>query len=164
MDADVPRYLKAFTLMELDEIEDIIHQHSKHPELRYGQQRLASYLTEMIFGKTANQQAEKITKILFGSSETLQIISTMTPAEKIALADETGSVHLAAEETRILELLVQSELAPSNGEAKKLIQSGSIFFNEEKITDINALIKKSDLPNAIGLLRKGKKSYKTLLA
>jgi tyrosyl-tRNA synthetase len=49
MDTDVPRYLKAFTLMELDEIEDIIRQHSEHPELRYGQQRLASYLTEMIF-------------------------------------------------------------------------------------------------------------------
>jgi tyrosyl-tRNA synthetase len=73
----------------------------------------------------------------------------MTPAEKIALANETGSVHLEADEARILELLVQSGLAPSNGEAKKLIQSGSIFFNEEKITDINALIKKSDLPNSI---------------
>ncbi|MDR0861079.1 MAG: hypothetical protein LBO09_09255 [Candidatus Peribacteria bacterium] len=48
---------------------------------------------------------------------------------------------------RILELLVQSGLAPSNGEAKKLIQSGSIFFNEEKIEDINYSIKKADLSN-----------------
>ncbi|MDR0607659.1 MAG: hypothetical protein LBG52_04880 [Candidatus Peribacteria bacterium] len=79
----------------------------------------------------------------------MQIISTMTASEKIALANETGSVRLESNETRILELLVKSGLAPSNGEAKKLIQSGSIFFNEEKIADINYLVKKLNLPNGI---------------
>jgi tyrosyl-tRNA synthetase len=49
IDTDVPRYLKAFTLLELDEIETIVRQHAAYPSLRYGQQRLASYLTEMIF-------------------------------------------------------------------------------------------------------------------
>jgi tyrosyl-tRNA synthetase len=58
---------------------------------------------------------------------------------------------------------VQSGLAPSNGEAKKLIQSGSIFFNEQKVEDINATIQKTDLINGVGLLRKGKKSYKTII-
>jgi tyrosyl-tRNA synthetase len=146
-DVDVPRYLKAFTLMELPEIEEIVDQHALHPELRYGQQRLASYLTEMIFGAESNQQAEKISKVLFGADNTLQIISEMNKADLQALAYETGSVQLEGTEMRILELLVQSGLAPSNGEAKKLIQSGSIFFNEEKIEDINYSIKKADLSN-----------------
>jgi tyrosyl-tRNA synthetase len=64
-DADVPRYLKAFTLLELEEIEEIIHQHTEKPELRYGQQKLASYITEMIFGKASALQAERISEILF---------------------------------------------------------------------------------------------------
>jgi tyrosyl-tRNA synthetase len=65
---------------------------------------------------------------------------------------------------KIIELLVQSKLAPSNGEAKKLIQSGSIAFNEEKVNDINTIIKLSDLTKGFGLLRKGKKVYKTILS
>ena len=94
-------------------------------------------------------QAQKITEILFGSEDKLQIIAEMSAADKEALAQETGSVAFEGEEMRILEVLVQSGLAPSNGEAKKLIQSGSIFFNEQKIEDPNYLIKKTDLPNGI---------------
>ncbi|MDR2191045.1 MAG: hypothetical protein LBP53_08005 [Candidatus Peribacteria bacterium] len=64
---------------------------------------------------------------------------------------------------RILEMVVAAGLAPSNSEAKKLLQSGSLFFNEQKIQDTNFLIQKSDLPNGVGLLRKGKKSYRTIV-
>ena len=86
----------------------------------------------------------------------------MNASEKQALAYETGSVSLR-EDTRILELVVESGLAPSNSEAKKLIQSGSLFFNEQKVEDGTTIIKKSDLINGIGLLRKGKKSYRTII-
>jgi tyrosyl-tRNA synthetase len=162
MDADVSRYLKAFTLMELEEIEEIVQQHEAAPERRYGQERLAHYLTEMIFGKAATLQAEKISEIFFGSKNTLQLIAEMDDGDIDALAYETGSITLQGEETRILELIVQSKLAPSNSEAKKLIQSGSLFFNEQKIEDITTIIKKTDLINGVGLLRKGKKYYKTV--
>ena len=94
----------------------------------------------------------------------MEIIAGMNDGEKEALAYETGAVTFAGEEMRILEVLVESGLAPSNGEAKKLIQSGSISFNEEKVSDITFVIRKSDLVNGVGLLRKGKKTYKTILA
>jgi tyrosyl-tRNA synthetase len=94
----------------------------------------------------------------------MQILVSLPPEDIQALAYETGSVHLEGEEMRILELIVASGLAPSNSEAKKLIQSGSIFFNEQKIDDPQYIIKKADLLNGVGLLRKGKKSYKTILA
>ena len=67
-DEDVPRFLRIFTLLELDEVAGIVDQHQQRPELRYGQQRLASYATEMIFGKEAAQQAEKVSEVLFGGS------------------------------------------------------------------------------------------------
>jgi tyrosyl-tRNA synthetase len=44
-----------------------------------------------------------------------------------------------------------------------MIQSGSLFFNEEKVSDINFVVKKPDLINGVGVLRKGKKHYKTIL-
>ncbi|MDR0370160.1 MAG: hypothetical protein LBH96_06860 [Candidatus Peribacteria bacterium] len=94
----------------------------------------------------------------------MQIIAHMGTSDIEALAREAGSVAFEGEEMRILELLVDSGLAPSNGEAKKLIQSGSISFNEEKVEEINLVIKKSDLVNGAGLLRKGKKNYKIILA
>jgi tyrosyl-tRNA synthetase len=53
-----------------------------------------------------------------------------------------------------MDLIVESGLAPSNGEVKKMIQAGSIYFNEEKVEDIQKVVKSSDLINGIGLLRK----------
>lgn len=163
-DADVPRYLKAFTLMSIEEVDTIVTQHQEKPELRYGQERLADYIIEMAFGKDAAQQASEITQILFGLWDKMQLISSMSSDALQALARETGRVSFEGEEMRVLELLVNSGLAPSNGEAKKLIQSGSISFNEAKVEDINFVIKTSDLINGAGLLRKGKKTYKTILA
>lgn len=159
-DSEVPRYLKAFTLIDLPEIEAIITQHQQAPEKRLGQQKLASYIVEMIFWHDASVQAEKISKILFG--DPLEILPTMTSDEITALANEVGNINLPEGGIRILELLVQTWLAPSNGEAKKLIASGSIFFNEQKVEDIQKEIKKADLINNIWLLRKGKKSYRLI--
>ena len=163
VDADVARFLKAFTLLSLEEIDEIVKKHEEAPELRYGQKRLADYLIEVIFGKAAREQANKISEILFGNSDKMQILSQMNPEELQALAHETGKVDFQGEEMKLIDLLVLSWIATSNGDAKKLIQSGSISFNEEKQEDIAKVITKSDLKNGVGLLRKGKKSYKVIL-
>jgi len=57
-------------------------------------------------------------------------------------------------EIRLLDLIVQSGLASSNGEVKKMIQAGSIYFNEEKVEDIQKIVKSDDLVNGVALLRK----------
>ncbi|MDD2537550.1 MAG: tyrosine--tRNA ligase [Candidatus Absconditabacteria bacterium] len=163
-DSDVEKYLKAFTLLSIEKVDAIVAQHQQQPELRYGQQQLANYLIEIIFGEVAVQQAQNITEILFGSEDKMQIIAQMSKGDLEALAKETGSVKFEGEERRILELLVESGLAPSNGEAKKLIQSGSIVLNEIKVGNVTQVLKKSDLINGVALLRKGKKSYKLILS
>lgn len=159
-DNDVEKYLKAFTLMELDEIQGIIDQHTANPEQRYAQQRLASYMVAMIFGQEASIQAEKISQILF--NDPLEILAQMQESEINALCAEVGSVELNTTGKRILELIVASGLASSNGEAKKLINSGALFLNETKITDPQQEIQTSDLINQVALLRKGKKSYRVI--
>jgi tyrosyl-tRNA synthetase len=87
----------------------------------------------------------------------------MSKDEKSALARETGSVKMNWSEDRLMDLIVESGLASSNWEAKKLIQAGSIYFNEEKIDDIQKTIKSDDLVNGVALIRKWKKAYKLIL-
>jgi tyrosyl-tRNA synthetase len=53
-----------------------------------------------------------------------------------------------------MDLIVESGLASSNGETKKMIQAGSIYFNEEKVEDIQKTIKSDDLINGVAILRK----------
>lgn len=161
-DVDVERFLKAYTLLEISEIEEIVKKHNEKPELRYWQQRLADYLITAIFWKSAAQQAQKITEILFWNWDKLEIISKMSNDEKDALAHETWSVRLEWE-SRLLDLIVESWLASSNWEAKKMIQAGSIYFNEEKVEDMMKTITSNDLVNWVGLLRKWKKAYKLIL-
>jgi len=62
----------------------------------------------------------------------------------------------------VIDLFTQSGLTSSNGDAKKMIQSGSLFVNETKVTDIQMTISKENLVNGILLLRKGKKMFKVI--
>jgi tyrosyl-tRNA synthetase len=74
-----------------------------------------------------------------------------------ALMHETWGAKIDSDEIRILELLVNTWLAESNGEAKKLIQQNAISVNEEKVTDLAKTYTKQDATNGILLLKRGKK-------
>jgi len=77
-----------------------------------------------------------------------------------ALQKETGGCELLQSENKIIDIFTQTGLTESNGEAKKLIASGSLYCNEEKITDLQQVIKSDNFINGVLLLRKGKKQYK----
>lgn len=156
-DADVEKYLRAFTLLDIPEIETIVAQHQKQPELRYGQKQLANYIIQTLFGKEAADQAEKISEFLFGNSDKLALLKTMSETELQALKREIGWTKIEGNEIRILELLVQSSLVESNWEAKKLIQQGAISVNEVKITDIATTFSSAESQNGLLLIKKGKK-------
>ena len=159
-DADVEKFLRAFTLLEISEIEEIVAKHDEKPESRYGQRQLANYVIQTLFGKQAAEQAEKITDFLFGNEDKMQMITTFSREEISALARETWSCEINEKEIRVLELLVKCGISESNGEAKKLISQGAIYVNEEKVSDISAEFTAQDARNGVLLIRKGKKTYK----
>ncbi len=159
-DADVEKFLRAFTLLEIAEIEEIVAKHNEKPESRYGQRQLANYVIQTLFGKQAAEQAEKITDFLFGSEDKMQMLSEFSREEIQALARETGSCEINENEIRVLELLVKCGIVDSNGEAKKMIAQGAIYINENKISDISAEFTTQDASNGVLLIRKGKKNYK----
>lgn len=159
-DADVEKFLRAFTLLEISEIEEIVAKHNEKPESRYGQRQLANYVIQTLFGKQAAEQAEKITDFLFGSEDKMQMLNEFSREEIQALARETGSCEINENEIRVLELLVKCGIVNSNGEAKKMIVQGAIYVNENKISDISAEFTAQDAGNGVLLIRKGKKTYK----
>ena len=159
-DADVEKFLRAFTLLEIAEIEEIVAKHNEKPESRYGQRQLANYVIQTLFGKQAAEQAEKITDFLFGSEDKMQMLNEFSREEIQALARETGSCEINDKVIRILELLVKCGISESNGDAKKLIAQGAVYVNENKISDISAEFTVQDASNGVLLIRKGKKNYK----
>ena len=159
-DADVEKFLRAFTLLEIAEIEEIVVKHNEKPESRYGQRQLANYVIQTLFGKQAAEQAEKISDFLFGSEDKMQMLSEFSREEIQALARETGSCEINENEIRVLELLVKCGIVDSNGEAKKMIVQGAIYVNENKISDIASSFSTQDASNGVLLIRKGKKNYK----
>ena len=159
-DADVEKFLRAFTLLEIAEIEEIVAKHNEKPESRYGQRQLANYVIQTLFGKQAAEQAEKISDFLFGSEDKMQMLSEFSREEIQALARETGSCEINENEIRVLELLVKCGIVDSNGEAKKMITQGAIYVNENKISDIASSFSTQDASNGVLLIRKGKKNYK----
>ncbi|MBB1578971.1 MAG: tyrosine--tRNA ligase [candidate division SR1 bacterium] len=159
-DADVEKFLRAFTLLEISEIEAIVSQHVQQPEFRYGQRQLANYVIQTLFGKEAAQQAEKISEFLFGERDKMELLSAFSVDELQALARETGGCSVQEDEIRILELLVLAGVCESNGDAKKLIAQGAISVNEQIVSDIGQKFSRSDAINGVLLIRKGKKNYK----
>ena len=162
-DSLIEKLLKVFSLKSLDEIDAIVKKHNEAPELRYGQKELATWVTEVLFGKQAVKEVEKITEILFANENKMELISKLDKNEIEALREATNWMKMEWDEFRILDLCTQSGLTESNWEAKKMIQSGAIYCNEEKITDIQKIISKADAVNWVLLLRKGKKVNKAIV-
>lgn len=88
-DALVEKLLKVFSLKSLEEIDAIVKKHMEKPELRYGQKELASRVVEVLFGKEAVAQAEKISKVLFGGADIMETITSFSKEDLEALAEET---------------------------------------------------------------------------
>jgi len=158
-DEDVEKYLKVLTLLDFDTIGKIVAQHKENPSSRYWQKTLAAEVVAVIFGKDSVSQAEMISEVLFGTADKIEIIKNMSASDIDALWKETGSIESPAE-LKVLELFTQAGLTLSNGDAKKLIQSGSLFVNEIKIEDMQKIFTQDDFINWVLLLRKWKKTFK----
>ncbi len=159
-DALVGKLLKVFSLKSLEEIDAIVKKHMEKPELRYGQKELASRVVEVLFGKEAVQQAEKISKVLFGGADIMETIKSFTKDDIAALYMETWWMAMKWSEMKVLDMFTEVALTNSNGDAKKMIQSGSLYINEIKVEDPQFIVSKKDFINGVLLLRKGKKQYK----
>jgi len=159
-DSLIGKLLKVFSLKTVQEIDKIVAKHNENPQLRYGQKELASWVVEVLFWKDAVKQAEKISNILFGWDTIIETIQAMSQEDLSALYSETWGLEMKDTEAKVLDIFTETGLTSSNGDAKKMIQSGSLFINEIKVEDPQIIVSKKDFINGVLLLRKGKKQFK----
>ncbi|KAF8326670.1 uncharacterized protein EI90DRAFT_2929729 [Cantharellus anzutake] len=140
-DADVAKYLKIFTLLPLSEIEQVISEHEATPEKRIAQGILASEVTELIHGESAVTQAKVATSILFpGSSESSSSEANQARPENLiaALGPDRRLVLRSLNEfcqDPVTKLAAILGLTNSRGEARKLLASGGLYLNDQRLSE-----------------------------
>lgn len=144
-DASVPDLLKVYTLLDKAEIERLSAQVSENPGAREAQKALAREVTTIVHGKERTESVERVTSVLFGTAD----FRTLQDADLETLARE---IPVSALGKSLIEALVESGLAASNGEAKRLIESGAVSINGEKVGD-------DQVVNVVSLIKKGKNSF-----
>jgi tyrosyl-tRNA synthetase len=162
-DDDAEKYIKIFTFLPKEEIDEIIAIHNDALHLRSLQKRLAQELTCMVHSEKDFDFAVEASKILFGD-DTSEALKSLNENELIDIMDGVPRFEVAKLEFEngisIIDLLVNTSILPSKSEAKKMIQSNAISLNKIKNGDINASVNTSFLLNDKYLLvQKGKKNY-----
>lgn len=163
-DRDAIRYLKYFTFLDKDSIEDLESRHNENPGAREAHRALAREMTNLIHGESATEDAIHASKILFGggldgiSENALSEVANEIPNSAISSDSLTG------EGKPLLEALVECGLSSSKGQAKKDIQGGGVNVNNCRIQDIQTKLTQSDVHfGKYILLRRGKKNYAALI-
>ncbi|MFS8098331.1 tyrosine--tRNA ligase [Lentzea alba] len=155
-DADVLRYLRLFTFLSREELDELEKETAEKPHLRVAQKRLAQEFTDLVHGERATQQVQLASSALFGRGELRDLDASVLEA---ALAEApTGEVRLADEPT-IVDLLIASGLAESRGAARRTVNEGGAYVNNTKVTDEEWKPAPSDLLHGTWLvLRRGKRN------
>ena len=152
-DSKVLEYLKVFTFLTPEEIEEIIKQHEEKPELRIAQKTLAKCIITDLHGENEYEKALKISEALFTDK-----INTLTKEDILNNLNTVPQVEL--ETGNIVDALVNAKVFSSKREARELISGNALSLNNQKITDLEYVLSKENaIDGEIYLIRKGKKNY-----
>jgi tyrosyl-tRNA synthetase len=159
-DADVVRYLNFFTLLPERERAEVADAVVAEPQARAGQKALAADVTRRVHGETGLAAARRATEALFGGD------LTGLPADQIqdvfgdVPSSQIGKDVLSGQGKPFVELLVECGLASSKGDARRSIEGGGIYLNNERVGDASRAVTMDDaLEGRFIVLRKGKKRY-----
>lgn len=162
-DEDAQRYIKIFTMLSREEIEQLISEHQAAPHLRVLQNKLAEELTVLVHGREELQKAQKASQILFGNSTSddlrqldaktfLEVFDGVPQAEVTRADIATGLDMIAA-------LSAKTGFIASNSEARRALKEKSIAVNKEKVEESYIIGEKDIIDDKFVLLQRGKKNY-----
>ncbi len=160
-DADVSRWLRAFTFLPQEEIETLEQTLADAPHERVAHRKLADEVTRMVHGEDALQNAVRASQAMFGGD--LHGLDDATLED--VFSEVPSSVRPRGELTTgraVLDILVECEVFKSKGEARRMIDSGGVYLNNERISLDAALSEGSLVSEHIAVIRKGKKNYHLL--
>ena len=156
-DADVVRYLRWFSFLEREEIDELEASTRDKPHLRAAQKRLAEEMTTLVHGVAATESVQAAAQALFGRGE----LDGLDEATLAAALEDAGAVEIApGSPTTIVDLLVASGLSESKGAARRAVGEGGAYVNNERVSDPEWTPSSGDLLHGKWLvLRRGKKSF-----
>lgn len=168
-DADAEKYLKIFTFLSREEIEELAKEHEANPGARPLQKRLAKELTVMVHSEKDYEAAVEASQILFSNSagEALKALDERTLLDIFEGVPrfEVSKSEIEAGIPALDFLAVKTQVFPSKGEARKMIQGGGVSVNKEKLTDPAAVIDASALLGGKYIhVQKGKKNHFLIVA
>lgn len=160
-DADAEKWIKIFTFLPKEEIDQLLDTHTKNRETRLLQKKLAQEVTVFIHGREEYQKTVETTEKLFANQsapiESLSI-QDLESLEGVVKFDFTMSRF--KEEIDIVSFLAETGIFPSKGEARKMVQNGGLSINRNKVTETGMKLNQDLLLHDKYLLvQKGKKNY-----
>jgi tyrosyl-tRNA synthetase len=141
-DADVLKCIRMLTFLPLEQIDEMDKWQGS--ELNKAKEILAFELTKLVHGEEEAIKADTAAKALFGNG---------------ADTKDMPSTEISNDDTSILNILIETKLAPSKKEARRLIEQGGISVNNEKVTDVNYILDNACFADGFAIIRKGKKVY-----
>ncbi len=144
-DEGVIDYLKTFTALNKSEIDQIAADQQSNPGARVAQRRLAHEVTQIVHGNERTAGVERVTSVLFGATD----VQELSDEEIDMLA---GEIPTFAPGKTLVDLLVESGNATSNGDAKRLLESGAVSVNGMKVAEDHDITE-------LSLIKKGKNSF-----
>lgn len=154
-DRDVIKYLKYFTFLSKEEIDDLAEKVEKEPWKREAQRRLAQEVTKFVHGQEAVEEAERISKALFSGDVTALSVAEIEQGFK-----NMPSVDVENKKENIVLWLTDNGIESSRRQARQDVSSGAIRINGEKVDDVDAEIDpQAHFDGKFVIVRKGKKHY-----
>lgn len=160
-DADAEKYIKIFTFLPQQEVNDLVAAHKGNEHLYGLQKKLAEEVTKFVHGEEGLKAALATTEKLFANqtapAESLSIedLEGMEGVQKVQFSKATITAGID-----IVSLLAETKIFPSKGEARKMVQGGGVSINRKKVEDIQLKIDDSFLLHQKYILaQKGKKHY-----
>ncbi len=159
-DRDVVNYLKYFTFLSHEEIEELAKATAEQPEKRLAQKALAEDVTKLVHGEAALKQAIRISEALFSGN-----IKELNGAEIEQGFKDVPSFTNTEAETNLVDLLVAAKISPSKRQAREDIQNGAIYINGDRVTDVGYVLGDSDkIEGKFTIIRRGKKKYYLIIS
>ena len=153
-DSDIVDYLKRLSLRTPEEIMELEETVRTAPEKREAQKKLAEELTRMVHGEEGLAKAERITETFFHGD----IMSLSAEEIREGLAD---AVKTPVEDgSSLIDGLLKAGICKSKGDARRLLQQGSVSVNGNKVTSLDAVLSRSEaVEGEFSIVKKGKKNY-----
>jgi tyrosyl-tRNA synthetase len=162
-DEDAEKYIKIFTSIDKETIEELTAEHQQDPGRRILQKRLAEEVTTMVHSKEDLDMAIAASNILFGKA-TKENLKTLDENTLLDVFSGVPNFELAKDQLGqpAVELFTREDVKvfQSKGEMRKLVQGGGVSLNKEKLQSFDQVITSEDLIDGKYLLvQKGKKNY-----